>query len=652
VPIGIAALLGVGAWLGLAGLAEPGVLTAIPAMALAAGVIRSRRDMRSDAAAPTRDAWDTPIAVALIVAAIVAAVRYWSTEALNRDDMVAYLPLAHLFSQAGGFTPQPFSERRLLSLAAELPMRAEAVKWFGIQGARGLDIGIGLVGTQLYLLGRGLQQRAAGNKDGLVWATLAMMILCSALVMLPVVQTNLSPQFLQSLLLAPLVVGLAAADSLERSFRRTVAAALCGSMALGLRTSLAPLLGVVVAVWLVGSWRDRAARGEMLRHVAIASGVAVVALLPLIVAAYRSGETLIFPLTGRGLHASAFGLMTLAGEAAPRALRWQAAIDAIPRNPVFWVVAGTACVPTQGRAFGRRELAWCAGLCAAGILWLWALQQSGGLLIGEERLRAAAAHSEQLAAGLVYVLGAGAFVAACVAAARFGGGWLLVVGVGIWISAIGFVTAGTEAFRYTFPATVLLGAAMWFAVGGHAQAVPKRMDALIRGGAAAFALAVMFAGGRVPPRGPGAAPEWPFVQTMLRDSLPTLGKGKLLSLYERGDLVAIEGGRRVLIDDQPGLAGPELALRALRGEKPLACLSLVGVQAVLFVDDESFSRRPPPSSFGSWVDSLDAATRHTHRVLHGEATRAPRVWRQGVVVILPVGDPRACGSPSDGYRPR
>jgi hypothetical protein len=139
---------------------------------------------------------------------------------------------------------------------------------------------------------------------------------------------------------------------------------------------------------------------------------------------------------------------------------------------------------------------------------------------------------------------------------------------------------------------------------------------------------------------------------MLRDSLPTLGKGKLLSLYERGDLVAIEGGRRVLIDDQPGLAGPELALRALRGEEPLACLSLVGVQAVLFVDDESFHRRPPPSSFGSWVDSLDAATRHTHRVLHGEAARAPRVWRQGVVVILPVGDPRSCGSPSASYRPR
>jgi hypothetical protein len=642
VPTGIAALLAIGAWLGLGGVAEPGVLTTIPAVALVAGVIHARRNpaMVRGAADVSHDVWDAPVAIALIVAVAVAAVRYWSTESLNRDDTVAYLPLAHLFSQAGGFTPQPFSERRMLSLAAELPMRAEALKWFGIPGARGLDIGVGLGGMQLYLLGCGLQRRVEGKRDGVLWTTLAMMIVCSAVVMLPKVQTNLSPQFLQSLLLAPLVVGLAAARTSAPVNRRTVAAALCGSMALGLRISLAPLLAVLVAIWFIRSRHSE--HSDVIRQAGLAIGVALAALLPLMIAAYFSSGTLLFPLTGRGFHASAFGFTTLAGEASPMALRWQAAIDAIPRHPVFWVVAATACVPRHERSFGRREVLWCAGLVAAGALWLWALEQTGGMLIGEERIRAVSGFAEPFASALVYVLGAGAFIAACAAGAR--SHRMLVVGVGAWMSAVGFATAGTEAFRYTFPAAILLAAALWFSLGDQAQPLPRRMSALVRAGVAAFALAVVFAGGRVPPRGVGAAPEWPFVQAMLRDSVPTLGDGKLLSFYERSDLVAIEGGGRVLINDQPGLAGPELALRALRGEKPLACLGLVGVQSVLFVD-AVFEGRVPPSAFGSWVDSLSAASLRTSLVLRASAARAPRVWRRGAVVILPVGDPRSCGSP-------
>jgi hypothetical protein len=112
-------------------------------------------------------------------------------------------------------------------------------------------------------------------------------------------------------------------------------------------------------------------------------------------------------------------------------------------------------------------------------------------------------------------------------------------------------------------------------------------------------------------------------------------------MYDRADLLVNEFGSAILLDDQPGLAGPALALRALRGEQPLGCLARWDVRAVLFVDRED-AADPADNQHESWIDSLAASARRTVHTLRARAEQSPRVWRSGAAVILPIEDRSAC----------
>jgi len=247
---------------------------------------------------PSRDGRKTWIrlwfgaVVCLILVRLAAAAH--STFHHSWDDHYAYLAFPHQMLQTGGLTPDPYSNRRLVSTLGGMPLlNAFALAAFKEESVGLIDQGVGLIGVLLGAAGL-MRSRGISSTAWLVPASLLLV--------------DRAPFFNLSGILTPVMLLLAIHRALGRSdeVRWIGRAALLGLLTAALCAIKSTLIPIAFFLFAV-DFLDRCKRREAWRALPIEVATGLACLIPWMIALKQSSGTYLYPLLGRGVEGARGG---------------------------------------------------------------------------------------------------------------------------------------------------------------------------------------------------------------------------------------------------------------------------------------------------------------------------------------------------------
>ena len=249
--------------------------------------------------------WRLVLAATLLAVGFVAvyAASVCATRFNDHDDLQAYFVFPAKMIQNGSLGPDPYSERRMLSLGGMSFLHAIVLSVADAKYSRIVDPGVS------FLLCAGLLASIARVARTTVWAALVVMLLL--LVIPPPADNTTSCLTGLALFLALFLtlhrIGLDDRAGSNTPRRAAVAVALLASALCSLKTTHLPATALLILVaYVITAFAARDRRG--VSYEAVLVGAATVLLLaPWMVSLYLSNGTAFYPLLGRGFHGSAYG---------------------------------------------------------------------------------------------------------------------------------------------------------------------------------------------------------------------------------------------------------------------------------------------------------------------------------------------------------
>jgi hypothetical protein len=308
---GLALTLAVGGLMNVAGQVTPhGILLFVTtgfALFLWDGY-RDRKRLRVMASlAIRRLRRDRPLALAVAVLLGLSAALYaasiCSTRFNDHDDLQAYFVFPAKMVQTGALGPDPYSERRMLSLGGMSFLHAIVLSVADAKYLRIVDPGVSLLLSAALLAGIARVARTG------CWA--AAGVVCLFLLVPPPADNTTSSLTGFALFLALLLtlerIGAASRHSERPAYLGSVLVALLASGLCSLKTTHVPAtLLLVLAAYSIGFFQSRNPRGVLL-EATLAGALTALFLAPWMVSLNLSNGTPFFPFLGRGFHGSAYG---------------------------------------------------------------------------------------------------------------------------------------------------------------------------------------------------------------------------------------------------------------------------------------------------------------------------------------------------------
>ncbi|MCY3023533.1 MAG: hypothetical protein NTW87_31520 [Planctomycetota bacterium] len=304
---GIALTTAVGGLLNFGGLVSVRIVLLYVFVGVAFFVRGKMRGARPDSAMVARlkalfapDRWTAALWLLLLPClAADVAVWTWYADPNFADDLQSYFVFAERMLQAGSSGPDPFSGiLHLSSLGGQSFLATLLLSVVSFRYLNLLDAGLGLVITL------GLIHHARGRAGVPARQAILLMLFVT---LAPLPHVNVSALRLGAAMLLSLVLTMELlCDSASDRLRHSVLLALVFSCLCCLKTTFVP---VTVCAFLGFHCLRLSQRGEWrnaLREIAGVAALSTLLLLPWMIAMYRSGGTLLFPLLGRGNHGSVF----------------------------------------------------------------------------------------------------------------------------------------------------------------------------------------------------------------------------------------------------------------------------------------------------------------------------------------------------------
>ena len=268
---------------------------------------RERRRLRAAASLAIRrlrrERWRA-FALTLLLAGLAAAyaASVCATRFNDHDDLQAYFVFPAKMIQTGTLGPDPYSERRMLSLGGMSFLHAIVLSVADAKYSRIVDPGVSL------LLGAGLLAGIARVARTSAWAALVVMLLF-LLIPPPADNTTSCLTGLALFLALFLTLHRIGRDDRHRAQaprRGAVVVALLASALCGLKTTHLPAAALLILVaYSIRIFFSRHRR-SVLQEALLVGACTVLFLAPWMVSLYQSNGTPFYPLLGRGFHGSAY----------------------------------------------------------------------------------------------------------------------------------------------------------------------------------------------------------------------------------------------------------------------------------------------------------------------------------------------------------
>jgi hypothetical protein len=242
------------------------------------------------------------LALCGVLAAVYAA-SICSTHFNDHDDLQAYFVFPAKMIQTGSLGPDPYSERRLLSLGSMSFLHAIVLTVADSKYLRIVDPGASLLLSAALLAA--IARAARADK----WAALLAVLLFLSI---PPPAGNTTSCFtglclFLTLFLTLYRIGLGARPHDRIGYLGAVPVALTASALFSLKTTHVPAgVLLILAAYVVKAWSSRE-RPRVLKEALLAAALTILFLAPWMASLYLSNGTFFYPLLGRGFHGSAYG---------------------------------------------------------------------------------------------------------------------------------------------------------------------------------------------------------------------------------------------------------------------------------------------------------------------------------------------------------
>ncbi|AFZ08983.1 hypothetical protein Osc7112_4696 [Oscillatoria nigro-viridis PCC 7112] len=221
------------------------------------------------------------------------------------DDYHAYLVFPHKMLQLGSMGLEPFSERRITSLGGQSFLHTFIVSVLSDTNLNIIDPGLALIITLALIIGFFKDNPASTRR---VIFTILLVIL------IPVPKANTTSIMLPVALFLSLFRTLDSKE-IDRSswVSNACIIALISAAICTLKSSLIPASVIVFAVSYLCYFISSNTKLKVVWEFGLATVLVGIFLLPWMISLYQSSGTLLYPLLGKGYHASAYGITFKSG---------------------------------------------------------------------------------------------------------------------------------------------------------------------------------------------------------------------------------------------------------------------------------------------------------------------------------------------------
>ena len=249
--------------------------------------------------------WQLAAAVAALsgALAIAYAASICATHFNDHDDLQAYFVFPAKMIQTGALGPDPFSERRILSLGSMSFLHAIVLSVADPKYFRIVDPGISLLLSVALLAG--LARVARANR----WAA---MLAVSVFLLIPSPAANVTSSLTGLSLFLTLFMTLYLSSFRNptrglMAFRSAIPVALTASALCSLKTTHLPAAALLIAAAYAVRGFSRRSWKTAIGEAALVAGLTLLFVAPWMVSLYLSNGTPLYPLLGRGFRGSDYG---------------------------------------------------------------------------------------------------------------------------------------------------------------------------------------------------------------------------------------------------------------------------------------------------------------------------------------------------------
>lgn len=302
---GIATIIALGGWINLAHLIYAGVLLAMVAIGLVLYIIFRRKVSGEYRWTRQWNGASLPVRIVIAIAFTLALLRVCATIRLatfdSFDDGPGYLTYPHKMLQAHSFAPDPFSERRVTtSVGGGYFLQSVAVSATSLANVAMADRTLGLI-----LLGGILFD--LGILFGLSISQIAWLELLAYLVPMELINLTFIILPISMLLGMVWMIWQSIGEKDSKPFRYALLAGVLGGAAISLKSTYLPCVGAFAAfpyLFLLGR-----RKAKLACWLPIFAGLgAFVVLVAWMYAMKQTSGTYLFPILGRGVDYSSYGL--------------------------------------------------------------------------------------------------------------------------------------------------------------------------------------------------------------------------------------------------------------------------------------------------------------------------------------------------------
>lgn len=221
------------------------------------------------------------------------------------DDYHAYLVFPHKMLQLGSMGLEPFSERRMTSLGGQSFLHTFIVSVLSDTNLNIIDPGLALIITVGLIIG--FFQKNPASTRRVIFTILFVLLIA-------VPKANTTSMMLPVALFLSLFRILDSKEIERNSWISNaciialISAALCT-----LKSSLIPASAIVFAVSYICYFISSPTKLKVVWEFGLATVLVGIFLLPWMISLYQSSGTLLYPLLGKGYHASAYGITFKSG---------------------------------------------------------------------------------------------------------------------------------------------------------------------------------------------------------------------------------------------------------------------------------------------------------------------------------------------------
>ncbi len=221
------------------------------------------------------------------------------------DDYHAYLVFPHKMLQLGSMGLEPFSERRITSLGGQSFLHTFIVSLLPDTNLNIIDPGLALIITIGLIIGF-LKENQASTRRVIFTILLVLLI--------AVPKANTTSMMLPVALFLSLFRTLDSKEIDRNSWvSNACLIALISAAICTLKSSLIPASVIVFAVSYLAYFISSNTKLKVVGEFGLATVLVGIFLLPWMISLYQSSGTLLYPLLGKGYHASAYGITFKSG---------------------------------------------------------------------------------------------------------------------------------------------------------------------------------------------------------------------------------------------------------------------------------------------------------------------------------------------------